>query len=523
MKRRLFFIFTLSLSSIGLFAQSDLDAYKLSRNDLRGSARAVAMGGAFGALGGDMTGVSINPAGIGAYTQAEVATTLNFENKRTETSLNAGVTDMSKFKFNFDNISYVGTFPLSSDAVSSINFGFAFNRLKNFDRKIKAGGNGLSSISKYIANRTNLLKVTDNDLAMKNSGEDPLANYDWLPVIGYNSWLTEPTAPGSTSWKSALTADPQNSNLYIKEKGRIDSYDFNFGFDISEIVGVGASLSVTDISYNLYSDYEEYFGTIGGSDRGFYLTNGLTTEGAGIQAKLGVILKPINEFRIGIAYHSPTWYNMTDTYAAEIDHNLEGYLSAASSTNYEKGTLRTGTDYLDYRLKTPDKWVFSLASVIAQRAIISVDYELTNYQNMTLKEDYGSYTLEGNDFIKDDFKMASTLRVGAEIRFTPQISGRVGYAWMQSPLTNKFKNQDDGYLALPAGTVPHYTLDGDTHHFTYGLGYRFTRNFYGDIAFVMKWQEDDIYAFPPNDAYTTAKGTLKTNTVQGLVTLGYRF
>lgn len=507
MKRRLFFIFTLSFSSIGLFAQSDLDAYKLSKNDLRGSARAVAMGGAFGALGGDMTGVAINPAGIGAYTQAEVATTLNFENKRTETSLNAGITDMSKFKFNLDNISYIGTFPLSSDAVSSINFGFAFNRLKNFDRKISTKGNGMASLANYIARRADGLK------------EESLINYqdDWLASAGYWGWLINKTG-SPTSWANGLSSGPQSTSLYLEESGRMDSYDFNFGFDISEIVGVGASLSVTDINYNLNSDYDESLG----QDRGFLLTNYLTTEGAGLQAKLGVILKPINEFRIGIAYHSPTWYNMTDTYKFELDHNLQGYLTA-NPTEYKKGYI-SESDHFDYRLKTPDKWVFSLASVIAQRAIISVDYELTNYQNMTLKEDYGNYTLQGNDYIKEDFKMSSTLRVGAEVRFTPQISGRVGYAWMQSPLTTGFKNQDEGYFANPAGTLPHYTLDGDTHHFTYGLGYRFTRNFYGDIAFVMKWQEDDIYAFPPDyNQYTAVKGTLKTNSVQGLVTLGYKF
>lgn len=520
MKRRLFFIFTLSLSSIGVFAQSDLDVYKLSKNELRGSARAVAMGGAFGALGGDMTGVSINPAGIGSYTKAEIATTLNFQNSKTEANLNAGVSEMSKFKFNFDNISYVGTVPLSGDAVSSINFGFAYNRLKNFDRKFSVAGTGQASLARYMANRANLLNATSDDLAMSNT-RDPLRNYDWLPVVGFNSWLIEPISNGSTSWQSALTADPQNTNLYMKEKGYINSYDFNFGFDISEIVGVGASLSLTDISYDLYSDYDEYLGTSGGIDRGFLLSNWLTTEGSGVQAKVGVILKPINEFRLGIAYHSPTWYNMTDTYQADLDHNLTGYLTSNSQSSYKSQTLMVGPAHTDYKMKTPDKWVFSLASVIAQRAIISVDYELTNYDNMTLKDEYGDFELNGSYLVKEDFKLASTVRVGAEVRFSPQISGRIGYAWMQSPLKDEFKNAKTGFEAVPAGTIPHYTLDGDVNHFTYGLGYRFTRNFYADVAFVMKWQEDNVYTFPNEEVM--AKGTLKTNTFQGLLTFGYRF
>lgn len=526
MKRRLFFIFALSLSSIGLFAQSDLDAYKLSKNDLRGSARAMGMGGAFGALGGDMTGVAINPAGIGSYTTAEVATTLNFANTRTEGNFNTSATEMSKFKFNFDNISYIGTLPLAGDAVKSINFGFAYNRLKNFDRKFIAQGKNQASLSHYMAKRAK--GYAETDIEMRRDYY-PLDDKDWTAVLGYNSWMIEPLASNPSAWQSALTSDPQSTSLYMHEKGYINSYDFNFGFDISEIVGVGASLSVTDISYHLTSQYDEYLKE-GSNSRYFLMDNWLSTEGAGVQAKVGVILKPINEFRIGIAYHSPTWYNMTDSYEAQTEHNLEGFLTAHSATDYESGILNTYYangeigSHTDYELKTPDKWVFSAASIIAQRAIISVDYELTNYKNMTLKDDYGR-ELGNNAYIKQDFRLASTLRAGLEVRFTPRVSGRIGYAWMQSPLSTEFKNQDEGYLAEPVGSVPHYTLEGDTHHFTYGLGYRFTKNFYGDVAFVMKWQEDDLYAFPADDhgLYSPVKGTLKTNTFQGLVTLGYRF
>lgn len=38
-----------------MMAQSALDAYSISQNDLRGSARFMSMGGAFTALGGDIS------------------------------------------------------------------------------------------------------------------------------------------------------------------------------------------------------------------------------------------------------------------------------------------------------------------------------------------------------------------------------------------------------------------------------------------------------------------------------------
>ena len=116
-------------------AQGEMDAYKFSKNDLTGTARSVSMGGAFGALGGDISGVSINPAGIGIYKNSEIVTTLNFQNTKTQTELNTGKIDDSKFKFTFDNLAFVSVFPLNSDVAPSLNIGFSYNRLKNFDRK----------------------------------------------------------------------------------------------------------------------------------------------------------------------------------------------------------------------------------------------------------------------------------------------------------------------------------------------------------------------------------------------------
>ena len=64
MKKITYILFSLLILSAPLFSQGEVDALRFSREDLLGTARAMSMGGAFGALGGDLTGVSINPAGI---------------------------------------------------------------------------------------------------------------------------------------------------------------------------------------------------------------------------------------------------------------------------------------------------------------------------------------------------------------------------------------------------------------------------------------------------------------------------
>lgn len=487
------------------FAQGEMDAFNLSYNELTGTARSVAMGGAFGALGADISGVAINPAGIGIYKSSEIATTINFTNTKTETNLGGVKNDMSKFNFTFDNLGIVGAVPLYSDEVPLLNFGFSYNKIKSFDRKINAKGSNLDySLTDEMAGYAN--KWLDRG----GSAEDITGNNafssgaDWLSVLGSRGGLIQ---QGSNNRFAPTVADERvNSELYIREKGDISSYDFNVGTTISDVISIGATIAVTDITYKLESEY--YEGFAGGGD--YFLNNWMETEGSGWQVKAGVIVKPINELRIGVAYHSPTWYNMTDYYYSQIDafNEVEG-----------------GPDeYYEYKFRTPDKWVLSLAGVIGQYAIISADYELTNYRNMTLKaREYGDYDFaDENDFIDTDFKNSSTIRVGAEVRFTPQFSGRVGYMWQQSPIEAKLKDGSetgDYVAAIPSvSTVPHYSLVGDANYFTWGLGYRFTRNFYTDVAFIVKTRTDDLYSYGGAD-----KTELKTNQFSGLMTLGFKF
>lgn len=520
--RKLFLLSVLAFSIVGVAqAQGEIDAFKLSRNDLTGTARSVSMGGAFGALGGDISAIAINPAGIGVYRSSEIVTTLNFQNTKTETELNLGKINENKFKVNFDNLAFVTTVPLNSDEVPFLNFGFSYNRLKKFDREYGTAGTNLShSMAKYMADRANSASNITNPEVLKYTEDEefsPFHDYDWMAVFGYNAGLIEHNSGGYH--KSNQLGNISHNSLYSREKGSISSYDFNIGTNISDIVNLGLTLSVTDLKYHLYSEFDEDYGDF--SNAGFTLKNEFKSEGAGFQIAAGVILKPIDELRIGLAYHSPTWYNMTDYYYADFDYNLSGIMNSNPNGGPTSAYLPTPAYRYDYKLRTPDRFTASLAGVLGQIAILSADYEYTNYgSNMRLFEDNGrEMGHRPNESIEKHYKGASTIRVGGEIRFTPQFSGRVGYAWMQSPLKDNFKRGKDE--AMTVGSVTQYTLDGDRNYFTYGLGYRFSRNFFADIAFVMGSQKDDLQSF-----YTENKAegsTLKTTTFQGLLTLGYRF
>ena len=78
------------------YAQGEMDAYKMSQTDLNGTARYLGMSGAFGALGGDISSMSTNPAGLGIYRSSEVVTTVSLSSIKASTDWNGSKVDKNK-------------------------------------------------------------------------------------------------------------------------------------------------------------------------------------------------------------------------------------------------------------------------------------------------------------------------------------------------------------------------------------------------------------------------------------------
>lgn len=534
MKQKLLMAAALLLSWSAANAQGVLEASKYSQTDLRGTARSMSMGGAFGALGGDITAISINPAGIGIYKSSEIVTTLDFQNVETKATSSFEEIKKNKFNVNFNNFAFVGTFPLYNDVAPLINFGFSYNRVKSFNKKYSMRGSGANNwtLSDYIADRSGGYKPGDLDLTdLSQAQADDMWKYeDWLPIFGQNGSLMK--HDGDKFVSSTAGMDVGNA-LFVEEKGSVNKYDFNVGTTFADMLSAGLTVSVTDLDYRLYSkNTEDYYDKGLNAGGGYDLYNDLKTEGTGWQLGLGVIFKPIHELRIGIAYQSPTWYNMTDHYYAELNDDF-AELKNAGHANFQNYTEAGWVKSMDgdfwnrteYKLRTPDKWTFSLAGVLGTNAIISLDYELVDYKKAKFQDRDGRNAPynDVNQDVKNFYKLTSNLRVGGEYRITPQFSGRIGYSWQQSPYSDKFEKIIDSDLNKngvfdTTGSVPHYVIGKDTHYITWGLGYRFTRNFYTDLAFVYKTQKGDLYTHSMSD-----KTKLTEDSMQGALTLGFKF
>ena len=508
------------------YAQGEMDAYKMSQTDLNGTARYLGMSGAFGALGGDISSMSTNPAGLGIYRSSEVVTTISLSSIKANTNWNGSKADESKTRFNFDNIAYVGYFPTGNDeGIVGWNIGLSYNRVKSFDRNYRMRGRQRYSLSDYVADLT--AGVKENDLVYEKDKYDPFFNSDisWLSIIGWEAGYFDPDPNGKDEYMSALRGDVQNAELNVREKGSVGQYNFSFATNISDVFFLGATVAITDMDYSVKTYYNESF-----SDNArLSLDNGLSTSGTGYAFNIGAIVRPVDFLRVGVAYNSPTWYKLSDYFLGSAATEIEGKEMAQQTPDNQVG---------NYHYRTPDRWIFSLAGV-GRNFLVSVDYELANYKRMNLS-DLDGYDLRQQEDIDNDFGMSGTLKAGVEYKVTPQFSVRAGTMWKTSPMKKHVKNgqtiinPNTGEYYVDAvglvGTIPNYTVDKGTNSYSIGLGYRFTPNFYADIACVYREYKEDAYAFPSTfiakDGATFIKSdpaSLKTKTTQVALTLGYKF
>ena len=129
-----------------------------AKTDLNGTARYMGMAGAFGALGGDVSAIKDNPAGLGIYRSSEVTATFGFRTQNTASNWNGSTDSDGRFKFTFDNVAAVTAFPTwagrnGGSGLLQSNWSLSYNRLKSFNRRMRVGGKRLGKFHDRLSGR----------------------------------------------------------------------------------------------------------------------------------------------------------------------------------------------------------------------------------------------------------------------------------------------------------------------------------------------------------------------------------
>jgi len=441
MKKIYLILSILALNTTIAVSQTLKETVDFSRSININSARSSAMGGAFTALGGDLSSISLNPAAVGVFHGNEFSLTLspNFMNvKSHEFSSNDKESSSTYNRLQLGNIGAVFHFGADMFGWRGINIGFNYTTQNNYNVKT----------DRFINNSSNSL--TDVFAAQSN-GYNPNNLNSFGAGLAYDAKLIY--SGNDNNYFSILEYEDGNENIIfdnvsqhevVKNNGHQGEFTLSLGSNYMDKLYIGGSIGFEDLEYKNHYAYTEAAeeGASSGVDYYDYLLYE-KYSGVGVNFKIGVIYRPFYFLRLGASIHSPTWYNMDYTISSGINSFFSNNSDVASGRDKDQYITRSGYYDTSFDFRTPWRFQLGIATVIDKYAIISLDYERVDYTSSKFynaDDNYDYYDL--NNEIEDDLRNTNNLRLGIELRFDI-MSLRAGYSMQNSPYSNNNSDFND--------------------------------------------------------------------------------
>jgi hypothetical protein len=496
----------LSQYSIG---QTPEDALKYSWFGQNGTARNQATGGVMGSLGGDITATFTNPAGLGLYKTGEFVLTPGFNFLNNKTNFRETAASNRKNAFNLGPTGFVFGFNDNIGNWNSKALSLAVSRSANFNSNVfYKGENNYSSYSEQYAE-----EISRSGVDIEQASADTrlsigsrMAAYTYLvdtatingtvQVVGIPEFLSNRLQQDSTTTRGGITdvalglAGNMNDKFYL-----------------------GGSLGLSIVNYQRNSVFKEFDPS---NINNNYFNSSVfdqqfSTKGVGVNLKLGMIVKPVDNIRLGLALHSPTFYALKDTYTASMTNDLENYVVGVRTVNLQ--TLTGDPSYLyKYDYVSPWRGMISasyvfreIEDVTKQRGFISADVEYVNHKasTFTVADDGTSdtYYKTVNSTIDDIYKGAVNFKLGGELKFNT-IMARAGYAFYGNPYTDP-------------------ELKANRNFISGGVGYR-DKGIFIDLTYVYAVNKDVQFPYRLADKANTF-ATIKGRGDNAILTVGFKF
>ena len=448
------------LSMSNLFAQDITDALRFSQDNIQGSARFRALSGAFGALGGDMSAVSLNPAGSAIFNRSHASLSLSSLNIDNDVSFFNGRNSSSDSKIDLHQAGGVFVFANTSENSSWKKFviSIAYDKTANHDDQWFANGRNTNSIDNYFLAYAEGLRL---DEISRFTGETISEAYSEIgssfgygnqqAYFGYESFILEPVndIDNNTSYNSNIAQGTFNQQYDYIARGYNGKVSFNAATQYKDRLYLGVNLNAHFINYDKSTFLRETNSNPGSLVTNVGFENNLLTTGNGFSFQFGAILKLTKALRAGFTYNSPTWFRINEETTQSLSTFVDD-INGSFTTNVNPNTINI---FPEYRLRSPGKISGSLAYVFGEKGLLSFDYSRRDYSNMKFKPENETLFRSQNEIISNTFKAANTYRFGGEYKFK-QFSFRGGYRFEESPY------EDDSFV-------------GDLTGYSVGLGYNF--------------------------------------------------
>jgi hypothetical protein len=484
------------------FAQYSQDAVLFSTSQPGSTSRIKAIGNAQTAIGGDLSSISGNPAGIGFFTHSEAAFTGEYNSSSIKASYFGNTSNASTSNPNLNGASAVFYSRLNSSRGSdktqgwlSLNFGVSFNRTNDFYQNVNYGGNNAaSSIANYYANLANQFGIDNGHTLQDWAYDHALIDQYYIDPADH--------AKGST-YKSNVKPNVVQNNGSQRAGGQ-NEFSLSMGANYSNQLYLGVGIGITNLRYELTNTFAET-GTASVLDpaslpavvttnvnyASAYSQNQSTT-GDGFNARIGFIYKPTDAFRIGATFTTPTYYTVQDDYSESL------------VTQYKSGTVPNPApsgpqDYpFTYNFHTPLKVSGGMAVFFDKYGFISGDLEYVDYSSIKVNDTNGYDATNDNHELKTQYRSTANARIGGELRLD-QLFFRGGYSVQGSPQK---------------------TYGGDTKTASAGLGVRLEK-FYVDATYTNVTNTQSVFPYLLTTSSPQADLNKTINNVY--LTVGFKF
>lgn len=511
----------------------------LSQREAVGTARSMGMGGAFTSLGADMASFGYNPAGFGMYQRNEISVSLGLgvtksnnnyygaENRRFGNSaVRAAINNFgASFKV------YEGTGKLVA-----VNFALGYNKVADYNYNMRYDGlPSVSSLADAFADIANHggLGINENGKICDPNGyfDYEMNPYYWGTALAYKGGLIN---RGSNGWYPDEIANGAEMEQYtnLKSRGSAGEWSFAFGFNINNIVYLGASLDLQSITRKqtiLYKEKIDY--PYGYPDPALYpyrlqnfrFVQSTKIDGSGVGAKFGIVVRPVGGLRIGVALHTPSYYSLAYQYSASLtskaysvgDNPYEWDVLDGAVYAEEQSAVLRDAGVNRWHFTTPLRLLAGASYAIGPYALFSVDYQFDNYKGINLNSapadtGYDNYTFRNN------LKGVHTLRAGVEAKPLPWLSLRLGCGLKSKVLQNDY---DFVVFSEP--------MENSSWYASTGVGFRLGKVTSIDLAYQYRSiSYSDYYSYytklgdTPNHSQLYGLDMLKHNIA---VTFAFRF
>ena len=466
-----------------------------------------------GSLGGEITSSYVNPAGLGLYKTGEVVFSPGLSLLKSKSSFRGtdAATDRNT-RFNFGTSGVVWAQSNRYGKWNSSAFSIAINRTANFNNTTYyRGENNATSFSEGFATELANSGLSIDDVRNSNlSLGTKMAVYTYLidtatlggqlQVVGRPEYLAN-----------------RNQELMTTSKGGITEITFGAAANMEDKLYIGGSFGVPILNFSRERRFIESDPTNDTTNEfGFSrFEEDYSVKGLGVNARLGIIFKPVDYVRLGFAVHTPTLYGLKDEYGGKMVTDVERLFGPndkgvdSITSDYYFGN---NTESFKYDLISPWKILLSASyvfheseDVTQQKGFITADVEYITHKSSKFAsaDENGddSYYKGVNNAIKEEYKNAINFRVGGELKFNT-VMARLGFAMLGNPYRES-------------------ELEARRMNISGGLGYR-NRGVFIDLTYVHSLNKDVNFPYRLSDRENTF-AEINDRNGNVLLTVGFKF